>query len=202
MGNTHSASLIEHLSVLEDPRIDRAKRHSLTDALTIAICAIVGGADSWTDVEMFGNSKRQWFDSFLELPNGIPSHDTFGRVFSMLDAEQFQSRFIEWVKAVSEVCNGQTVAIDGKSVMRSHDRFIGKEAIRMVGGQQTGTRTGQGGRQVQRDNGHTRAATSAGCVRAHSGDRRYGMSEGGRQDDHRAGSGLRAGAQEQSETAL
>ncbi len=88
MGNTHSASLIEHLSVLEDPRIDRAKRHSLTDALTIAICAIVGGADSWTDVEIFGNSKRQWFDSFLELPNGIPSHDTFGRVFSMLDAEQ------------------------------------------------------------------------------------------------------------------
>ncbi len=133
MGNTHSASLIEHLSVLEDPRIDRAKRHSLTDALTIAICAIVGGADSWTDVEMFGDSKRQWFDSFLELPNGIPSHDTFGRVFSMLDAEQFQSRFIEWVKAVSEVCNGQTVAIDGKSVIRSHDRFIGKDAIHMVG---------------------------------------------------------------------
>ncbi len=74
MGNTHSASLIEHLSVLEDPRIDRAKRHSLTDALTIAICAIVGGADSWTDVEMFGNSKRQWFDSFLELPRGRHNH--------------------------------------------------------------------------------------------------------------------------------
>lgn len=121
MENPQSASLIAFFSELEDPRIDRTKRHSLMDIVTIAICAVVCGADSWVDVEQFGNSKREWLGSFLEIPNGIPFHDTFGRVFSVLDAEQFQECFIEWVKTISKVTEGQIVAIDGKSIRRSHD---------------------------------------------------------------------------------
>ena len=81
MENTHTAPLISIFSVLKDPRIDRTKRHDLMDIIAIAICAVVCGADSWVDVEQFGNSKKEWLSSLLELPNGIPSHDTFGRVF-------------------------------------------------------------------------------------------------------------------------
>jgi hypothetical protein len=93
---------------------------------------VVCGADTWVDVELFGKSKKGWLDKFLELPNGIPSHDTFGRVFAMLDAQRFQSRFIDWVRAVSELTAGQVVAIDGKTLRRSHDRTAGEAAIHMV----------------------------------------------------------------------
>ena len=82
MENTRTASLIGIFSVPKDPRIDRTKRHDLMDIIAIAICAVVCGADSWVDVEQFGNSKKEWLSSLLKLPNGIPSHDTFGRVFS------------------------------------------------------------------------------------------------------------------------
>ena len=80
----------------------------------------------------FGNCKEEWFKSFLELPNGIPSHDTFGDVFARLDPEQFQRCFMEWVQAVAQVTQGEVVAIDGKTVRRSHDRTLGKKAIHMV----------------------------------------------------------------------
>lgn len=132
MGNTQTASLISIFSELKDPRIDRTKRHSLTDIITIAICAMVCGADSWVDVELFGKSRKEWLSGFLELPNGIPSHDTFTRVFSMLDAASFQNCFIKWVRMVSEVTQGQIVAIDGKTLRRSHDSRAGKSAIHMV----------------------------------------------------------------------
>ena len=102
MENTQTTSLISIFSELKDPRIDRIKRHSLIDIITITICAVAPGAHSWVDVELFGKSKKEWLSGFLELPNGIPSHDTFGRVFSMLDAEAFQSCFVKWVKSVSQ----------------------------------------------------------------------------------------------------
>ena len=98
MENTQTASLVSIFSELQDPRIDRTKRHSLTDIIAIAICAVVCGADSWVDIELFGKSRKEWLSGFLELPNAIPSHDTFGRVFSMLDAERFQSCFVKWVR--------------------------------------------------------------------------------------------------------
>jgi len=127
-----SATIIEHFADLKDPRIERTKRHPLINILTIALCAAVAGADTWVDIELFGKSKRWWFAKFLDLSNGIPSHDTFGRVFARLDAEQFQRCFINWVQAVCEVLDGQVVAFDGKTLRRSHNRTIGKDAIHMV----------------------------------------------------------------------
>jgi len=132
MANPASVAIEEHFGDLTDPRIDRTKLHKLLDILVIAICAVICGADSWEDVEAFGHAKIEWLSTFLELPNGIPSHDTFNRVFARLDAEQFQASFLNWMSAVSEVIGGQVIAIDGKVLRRSHDRGIGKGAIDMV----------------------------------------------------------------------
>lgn len=127
-----AGSITVHFARLEDPRIDRSKKHKLLDIITIAICGVICGADSWVDIAMFGESKEEWFKGFLELPNGIASHDTFGDVFSRLDPVQFQECFMEWVRAVNELTKGQLVAIDGKTLRRSHDKLLGKKAIHMV----------------------------------------------------------------------
>ena len=129
---THIGSLSDKLSILSDHRVERTKRHSLTNIMVIAICAVVCGADSWVDIEEFGKAKREWLSGFLDLSNGIPSHDTFGRFFAMLDSESFERFFSEWVMSVSELTTGQVIAIDGKTVRRSHDSFIGRDAIHMV----------------------------------------------------------------------
>jgi len=132
MDNSIASLLTQRFSTLEDPRTGRAKRHNLLDVVVIAICAVICGADSWVDVEMFGKSKENWLRRLLSLPNGIPSHDTFGRVFARLDPEQFERCFREWVDTVNEVMEGEVVAIDGKTVRGSHDRVTGKSAIHMV----------------------------------------------------------------------
>ena len=126
------AGIEEHFCELKDPRIERSKLHKLIDILIIAICAVICGADTWEDVADFGRAKQEWFGRFLELPNGIPSHDTFNRVFNRLDPEQFQSCFLNWVTAASKLIEGQVIAIDGKVLRRSHDRGVGKAAIDMV----------------------------------------------------------------------
>jgi predicted transposase YbfD/YdcC len=102
------------------------------DILVIAICAVICGADNWEEVELFGKAKEKWFKTFLELPNGIPSHDTFWRVFAKLDPEQFQQSFVSWISSVSEITDGQVIAIDGKILRRSHDKALGRGAIDMV----------------------------------------------------------------------
>ena len=122
----------KHFGDLTDPRIDRTKLHELMNILVIALCAVIAGADNWEDVEEFGKARIEWFQTFLELANGIPSHDTFNRVFARLDPEQFQACFMRWMNAVSEVVGGQVIAIDGKVLRRSHDKGIGKAAIDMV----------------------------------------------------------------------
>jgi predicted transposase YbfD/YdcC len=125
-------TLQEHFATLEDPRVERTKRHQLLAIITIALCAVICGADTWVDVEEFGKAKRVWFETFLDLPNGIPSHDTFGRVFAHLDPEQFQACFLSWVQAINAVLPTQQIAIDGKTARRSHDRGAGKAAIQTV----------------------------------------------------------------------
>ena len=125
-------TLEQRFGDLPDPRIDRTKLHKLLDILAIAICAVIAGADNWEDIEEFGKARLDWFRTFLELPNGIPSHDTFTRVFARLDPEPFQACFLGWMNAVAEVIGGQVIAIDGKVLRRSHDKGIGKAAIDMV----------------------------------------------------------------------
>jgi predicted transposase YbfD/YdcC len=122
----------EHFSKVTDPRVDRTKEHKLIDIIAIAICAVICGAEGWVDIELFGKSKLAWLKSFLELPNGIPSHDTFGRVFSKIDAQQFQLAFYEWVWAVNDIIQGQIINIDGKQLRGSKDKVLGKRAIYMV----------------------------------------------------------------------
>lgn len=117
---------------LKDPRIKRNQLHKLIDIITIAICALISGADNFTEIEEFGKAKIDWLREFLELPHGIPSHDTFGDVFARLCPKQFKECFLTWVRAVFEVTQGQVIAIDGKRLRRSHDRSRGKAAIHMV----------------------------------------------------------------------
>ena len=104
----------------------------LIEIIIIAICAVICGADSWVEVEEFGKSKEKWLRTFLILPNGIPSDDTFGRVFGLIDPHEFQSGFVSWVTAISQITAGQIIAIDGKRLRRSHDGRLGKAAIHMV----------------------------------------------------------------------
>lgn len=136
------------LRKVKDPRIDRTKRHKLIDILIIAILAVICGADSWVDVEMFGNSKIEWLKTFLELPNGIPSHDTFGRVFALINPEEFEKGFMEWVKLIQELSQGQVIAIDGKQMRGSKDLPAGKAGIYMVSAWATANQLVLGQRKV------------------------------------------------------
>lgn len=125
-------SITAHFATLADPRVERCKEHPLLDLLTIALCAVVCGADSFVEIEQFGNAKREWFATFLDLPHGIASHDTFGRVFAALDPDQFSRCFLAWVRATLPQGNGEIIAVDGKTARRSHDRRAGKAALHMV----------------------------------------------------------------------
>lgn len=132
MSETTVRSIEAHFGGLEDSRAALGKRHQLLDIMVIAICGVICGADNWVEVEMFGKAKERWLRQFLALPHGIPSHDTFGRIFAQIDPAQFETSFLSWVQAVFEITDGQVVAIDGKTVRRSHDRSNGKAAIHLV----------------------------------------------------------------------
>lgn len=125
-------SIQAHFSVLPDPRIDRRRRHKLLDILVIALCAGLCGIDDFAGVELFAQLKKDWFSTFLELPGGIPSHDTFGRVFSRLDPKAFEACFRSWIAALAATATEGVVAIDGKSLRGSFDTASGKSPLHMV----------------------------------------------------------------------
>lgn len=125
-------SLIEHFSDLEDPRRDLNKDHLLIDLLVIAILAVICGANDFVGMAEYGRDKEVWLRTFLALPEGIASHDTFGRVFARIKPKQFQRCFLNWVRAVAQATAGEIVAIDGKTMRRSHHRPLGQSAIELV----------------------------------------------------------------------
>lgn len=119
MARSTLRSLADHFADLPDPRLDRNKEHALLDIVVMAVCGILAGCDSWADVERFGRAKLDWFRKFLKLPNGVPSHDTFGRVFSLLDPEAFGACFGAWMAAACPELGLRHVAIDGKAMRGS-----------------------------------------------------------------------------------
>lgn len=131
MTQSMQSSLAEHFGQVKDPR-QHDVDHLLIEIITIAVCAVICGADGWVEVAEFGKAKEKWLRTFLILPHGIPSHDTFGRVFRLIDPNEFQQSFVSWITAISHLTTGQVIAIDGKRLRRSHDGRLGKAAIHMV----------------------------------------------------------------------
>jgi predicted transposase YbfD/YdcC len=127
-------ALITELASIEDPRCEWKVEHRLLDILVIAVCAVLGEAESFEDIALYGRCKREWLEGFLELPNGIPSHDTFRRVLMLVDPDAFERRFLGWVRAVfrPEEDGPRQVAIDGKTVRRSFDRKHGRSPLHLV----------------------------------------------------------------------
>jgi predicted transposase YbfD/YdcC len=101
---------------IDDPRRDLTKLHQLNDILLIGIISVICGVDSWNEMELYAQEKESFLRTFLDLPNGIPSHDTFNRVFSSIDSTQFEACFIEWVQSISELVPKEVIAIDGKTI--------------------------------------------------------------------------------------
>jgi len=132
MQTTTKPSIIDHFASLTDQRIFLKIRHKLIDIIVITLCAVISGADEWTEIAQFGRAKEQWFRNFLELPSGIPSHDTFGRVFAMIRPDEFKRCFLTWVSAAFENIAPQVISIDGKTMRHSYDRSSNKAAIHMV----------------------------------------------------------------------
>jgi len=116
---------------IEDHR-HHNKLHKLIDVIIITICGVIAGADTYEQIENFGKKRKKWLSNFLELPYGIPSHDTFGRIFERMNPNEFQSCFMCWIKSVAEQTKGQVIAIDGKTLRRSHDNANEKKAIHMI----------------------------------------------------------------------
>jgi predicted transposase YbfD/YdcC len=132
LDSTTSASFFGHFDSLEDPRIERCRRHNLCDILFLAVCAMIAGANDFVAMQKFGRAKWDWLKKFLELPHGVPSHDTLGRVFSLLDGEQFIQCFLGWVQTIHQVTAGEIIAVDGKTCRASLDRAKGQNPLHVV----------------------------------------------------------------------
>jgi predicted transposase YbfD/YdcC len=135
-----TSTIIEHFGTLEDPRIERTKLHLLIDIVTISICAVICGADGPSDIEQYAHEKYEWLKTFLSLPNGIPSHDTIGRVLARIDPAHFQACFLRWVQHICHLSSGEVVPIDGKTLRHSYDTELDQRAIHMVSAWATANR--------------------------------------------------------------
>lgn len=125
-------SIQQYFSGLPDPRCRRGRRHQLGELVIIAILAVICCTDNWQEVAQFAWAKRKWLKTFLALPHGIPSHDTFGRVFAAIEPEAFERCFLAWIQALAKGRPGELIAIDGKTLRRSFNRASGKAAIHMI----------------------------------------------------------------------
>ena len=125
-------AISDFFSDIEDPRVERHKKHQLIDIITITICAVIFGVEHWTEIESYGKVKQKWFKKFLKLPHSIPSHDTFSRVFQILNPEELQRCFLNWTQSVFELSESEIIPIDGKTLRHSYDTASEKKAIHMV----------------------------------------------------------------------
>jgi predicted transposase YbfD/YdcC len=135
--------LAGHFSIIIDPRVDRTRDHELVDVLVIGLCSVICGGESFYDMEHFGNAKLEWFKTFLKLPNGVPSHDTFNRVFCALDPRQFLDCFISWTQSVRAAIPREIVALDGKALRRAIDAGAGPRCIVSAWAEDNGLVLGQ-----------------------------------------------------------
>src|SRR3954454_12341510 len=129
---TSCLSIRHHFAHLRDPRLNRRKRHLLPDIVAIALCAVICGANNWQQIETFGRRRRDWLATFLALPNGIPSHDTFERVFGRLCPDVFQRCFVAWLQQLHRHLGGEHFAIDGKTLRRSGSPRNGLGPLHLV----------------------------------------------------------------------
>jgi len=148
MSQTIDASILTHFASLEDPRDIRGKEHLLLDIITIALCAVISGAEGWEDMAEYGRAKQDWLSKFLSLPSGIPCADTFGRVFARLDPDQMQICFVSWVKSISKLLGAEVIGIDGKTLRHSGEQGSSKAAIHMVSAWASANRLVLGQRKV------------------------------------------------------
>ena len=148
MSKSAISCLKEHFSSLRDPRADHSIEHLLIDIVLITICAVICGAESWVEIESYGLAKQGWLKTFLELPHGIPSHDTFERLFARLRPAELQKCFVNWVQTIVHITEGQVIAIDGKTLRGSYDRECRRAMIHMVSAWATQNRIVLGQRKV------------------------------------------------------
>ena len=196
-------SLIEHFAKLEDPRVDRNKKHELIDVIVLCVCAVVSGANGWSDIEEFGHAKLEWLRRYVPLVNGVPVDDTIARIVSALSVSGFQECFKSWVDDVATLSEGEIVAVDGKTHRRSHDRKKGVKALHMVSAWASGNGVVLGQVKTEEKSNEITAVPEllkeAGIEGVHRDRGRDGLPNRDRTQDSRRGWGLRLGGEGQSE---
>src|SRR5665213_3086246 len=135
-----TASILEYFAGVIDPRIDRTRLHPLASVLTLSLCAVICGADSFVAIERFGRARQEWLKTFIDLANGIPSHDTLGRIFAFMDPKALEEAFRAWAAAIARLTQGEVVAIDGKTLRRSFREAGDNSFVHMVSAWATGNR--------------------------------------------------------------
>ena len=178
MSDELSAQIKEHFASLTDPR-RRKVTYPLINIVTIALCAVIAGADDFVTIAAWGRQKRAWLARFLDLTSGIPSHDRFNAIFKAIKPAEFERCLLSWITSLHEVTAGQVVAIDGKTLRQSFDKADAKSAIHMVSAWATANHISLGqvvvDAEEQRDHRHPQAAGTPGCLRLPGDHRRHGL---------------------------